>query len=124
VRPTAAANGRDGVPRRTESLDSLIPRSRSKLHGGTAVTKTTTIEVEVCRAPDAAYRSAGKGVDGLAAQTADVVVTGGTRSKPRRPSQGSNPLLDSESHTPSVVSVSRDGRRPPPGSRQGLPDVV
>jgi hypothetical protein len=37
ARPTAAANGRDGVSPRTESLDSLIPRSRCsapKLDGG------------------------------------------------------------------------------------------
>ena len=89
ARPAAAVHGGGGgVPQRTESLDSLIPRSRGyavKLDGGATVTKTTTIEVEVCRASVAAYRNLGKGMDGLAAEPAGVVVTGGTRSRPRRP---------------------------------------
>jgi hypothetical protein len=89
VRPAAAAHGGGGgVPQRTESLDSLIPRSRGyavKLDGGATVTKTTTIEVEVCRASDAVYRNLGKGMDGLTTEPAGVVVTGGTRNRPRGP---------------------------------------
>lgn len=117
--PMAAANGRDGLPRRTESLDSLIPRSRSKLDGAT-VTKTTTIEVEVkvCRAPDTASHNPGKGADGLAARPADVVVTGGAMSRSRGvgiPFKNPKPLLEPEAHMPSVLSVSHDGKRPPPG---------
>jgi hypothetical protein len=116
ARPAAVAHGGGGVPQRTESLDSLIPRSR-----GAAVTKTTTIEVEVCRAPDAAYRNPGKGIDGLAAGSAGVVVTGGTRSRARGPGtplKNPNDLLKLEAHLPSIISVNHDEKRPPPGPRK------
>ncbi|KAJ4289325.1 hypothetical protein N0V88_007076 [Collariella sp. IMI 366227] len=75
ARPIAAADGKDGVSQRTESLDSLIPRSRSsarKLNGGVTVTKTTTIEVKVHQGPDSVYRNPEKGIEGLTARPADV----------------------------------------------------
>ncbi len=83
-----AANGRDEVPRRTESLDSLIPRSKFSLSGrgdGRQVTKTTTIEVTVSDAQSSVFRRPGEGVDGLVGRPADVVVTGTGRSRSRGP---------------------------------------
>jgi len=83
-----AANGRDETPRRTESLDSLIPRSKFSLSGrgdGRQVTKTTTIEVTVSEAQSSAFRRPGEGVDGLVVRPADVVVTGTGRSRSRGP---------------------------------------
>ncbi|KAK3904937.1 hypothetical protein C8A05DRAFT_13248 [Staphylotrichum tortipilum] len=85
------------APRRTESLDSLIPRSKfylSKGDGG-QVTKITTIEVTVSDAQSSAFRRPGEGVDGLLSRPAEVVVTGTGRSKSRGPVAALKDLIPS-----------------------------
>ena len=99
ARPATVENRGEGVPQRTESLDSLIPRSRSsapKPGGGAAVIKTTTIEVRVQQEPYAGHRNVGEGMDESSAAHVGVVATGDTRSRPRGvglPLKNPNPSL-------------------------------
>jgi hypothetical protein len=85
---------RGGYVTRTESLDSLIPRSRfnTSTPDGGGVIKTTTIEVTVSHAAGPGYQGTEDG-HGLLLRPADGVVTASARGRVRG---SSIPLKDLE----------------------------
>jgi hypothetical protein len=74
----------EGAIARTESLDSLIPRSRlhTSTPDGGRVIRTTTIEVSVSLATDSGNQNA-RGVDGMMLRPADGLVTASARGRTR-----------------------------------------
>lgn len=82
-RPMAEEH-REGIIARTESLDSLIPRSRfnTSTPEGARVLKTKTIEVIVSPATNSSYQGTGE-MDGLVLRPADGVVTASARGRAR-----------------------------------------
>lgn len=103
------ADQRVGVLPRTESLDSLIPRSRfnTSTPDGGRVIKTTTIEVTVSSAVGSEYRGA-EDRNGLVLRPADGVVTASARGTAR----GSNiPLKDLSSLPDADVRQKRGEHR-------------
>ncbi|KAK4247253.1 hypothetical protein C7999DRAFT_32335 [Corynascus novoguineensis] len=100
VKEATGLDGRSRVVARTESLDSLIPRTRHEASTTDEgkVLKTTTIEVSVSSASEPGRYVDGEALDGLVLRPAEGVVTASAKGQTR----GSSILLRNLESLPKV----------------------